>query len=73
MKWPPSPVNRDPSSSSLRYQLSASSRPALTRYRVTEPPPGWPNRDFICAEQRREAPVEPHHEPVVAGASRRRR
>ena len=48
MKCPPSPVNRDPSSSSLRYQLSASSGPALTRYRVTEPPAGWPNRDFSC-------------------------
>ena len=38
MKWPPSPAKRDPSSSSWRYQLSASSRPALTRYRVIEPP-----------------------------------
>jgi hypothetical protein len=31
MKCPPSPVNRDPSRSSSRYQLPASSRPALTR------------------------------------------
>ena len=34
MKWPPSPVNRDPSASSLRYQLSFASGPALTRYLV---------------------------------------
>ena len=36
MKCPPSPVNRDPSASSLRYQLSAASFPALTRYRELE-------------------------------------
>src|SRR6185437_1780796 len=31
MKWPPSPVNREPSSASFPYQLSAASGPALTR------------------------------------------
>ena len=34
MKWPPSPTKRDPSASSLRYQLSFASGPALTRYLV---------------------------------------
>ena len=72
MKWPPSPVNRDPSSSSLRYQLSASSRPALTRYRVTEPPPGWPNWDLICTSsgaKRRLNPTMSRSLPVFATAS----
>ena len=43
MKCPPSPTNRDPSASSLRYQLSFASGPALTRYLVDDVTTAGPN------------------------------
>ena len=67
MKWPPSPVNREPSASSLRYQLSLASGPGVDQVpgrrgaaRRTEALPHG-------RQQRGEAPVEADHEPVVAG------
>ena len=62
-----------PFGSSFRYQLSAASGPALTRYRVAGPDAGRAEVGPHLGQQRGESSVEADHQPVVAGLGDRPR